>query len=72
MYVEDLVLLSMIVAVMMFCLHFTDPPKKKETDRERRLPMKPRYIVPTLTFLILLLAGPADPTKSCTFHYRAN
>ena len=30
MYAADLVLLSMIVAVMMFCLHFTDPPKKKK------------------------------------------
>ena len=29
MHVEDLVLISMIVAIMMFCLHFTDPPKKK-------------------------------------------
>ena len=30
MYVEELVLVFMIVAIMMSCLHFTDPPKKKE------------------------------------------
>ena len=37
MYVEELVVVSMIVAIMMFCLHFTDPPKKKGTESERSL-----------------------------------
>ncbi len=29
MYVEELVLVSMIVARMVFCLHFVDSPEKR-------------------------------------------
>jgi hypothetical protein len=30
MYVEELVVVSIVVAIMMFYLHFTDPPNKKK------------------------------------------